>query len=360
MVREGKSAIITKSNPEPPLTSTVARDYVRDLLEPKPRVSLLSEPIAFHIKELNSSGFTEIFLEGQFTPEERTEFRTCRWTRIGLNPMLDLHSAVVFMRNPATQDEASVGFQTTVQYSASEFRDAGLLPLSGPGPDHPLVPFLLQRRRKPAKLPEPLSRVAEKEPDDEPTSEQPLETSPDGANILHHVTSGATQVRDKSIITVGGLRYLPLPLAAWMAQTSEASLRNWIDKRVKFGGRSIKTVLSFTKDVYVSEETVRRMSERFVRWPSNDPAGPVTLGQTDDQSGFLALSDAARIIGVSRRTMLLWASEGKAPQGKPLDVIKCTTSDYFYIRERDVFELNALVPRSGLQRGRRPQVSVQP
>lgn len=188
----------------------------------------------------------------------------------------------------------------------------------------------------------------------------PLEKTLGPANIPAHVNIGAVLVPEKSIITRGGVRYLPLPLAAWNAQASESSLRNWIDNRVKFAGRIIKTHLSITKGVYVSEESVQRMSERFIKWPSREPAGQVTLGETDDQSGFLGTSDAARIVGVSSRTMWLWASQGKAPTAKCLDVIKCTTSDYFYIREKDVFELRAGVPRSGLQRGRRPFPVAKP
>jgi hypothetical protein len=58
--------------------------------------------------------------------------------------------------------------------------------------------------------------------------------------------------------------------------------------------------------------------------------------------------------------MWLWASHpGKAPTGKVLDVIKCTASDYFYIREKDAHDLKKLIPRSGLHRGRRPQTVLQ-
>jgi hypothetical protein len=166
---------------------------------------------------------------------------------------------------------------------------------------------------------------------------------------------------DDRIITRAGIRYSPLPLAAWLARASEPTVRAWIDKRVKFGGQPLKTLTSSaTKGLYLSQDSVDRMANRFVRWPSREPAGAVTLGETDDQSGYLAMADAARIIGVSSRTMWLWASQEKAPSDKPLDVIKCTTSENFYVLEKDVYDLKAVVPRSGLQRGRRPQPALEP
>jgi len=207
--------------------------------------------------------------------------------------------------------------------------------------------------------------IADLDPDSVSLEQQPPSgplAPPDisALNIRRLAAVGSTMIEDKRIITKGDVRYLPLPLAAWIAHASESALRNWIDTRARFAGRVIQTHVSQTNALYVSEESVKRVAERFVKWPSKEPAGPIAIGETDDRSGFLGMSDAAGIVGVSSRTMWLWASQGKAPTDKPLDVIKCTTSDYFYIRERDAYELKALVPRSGLQRGRRPQLAPQP
>ena len=58
--------------------------------------------------------------------------------------------------------------------------------------------------------------------------------------------------------------------------------------------------------------------------------------------------------------MYLWATqEGKAPTDKPLDVIQDPISEHFFIREKDVYDLKAVVPRSGLPRGRRPQLALE-
>jgi len=162
----------------------------------------------------------------------------------------------------------------------------------------------------------------------------------------------------------GGRPYRPLPLAAQLGQAPRQTLRNWIKNKTEFQGRPLQTYYLQSLDRYfVSEESIDRMANRFIKWRSGKPAGPagpVTIGKTKDQSAFLSTSDAARILGVSPRTTWLWASqEGKAPTGKPLDVIKCTTSDHFYIHEKDVYELKKLIPRSGLQRGRRPQLAPQ-
>lgn len=176
---------------------------------------------------------------------------------------------------------------------------------------------------------------------------------------------------DKNI-TIRGVRYLPLSLAASIAQTNPSTLREWINNRTKFEGRLIKThtpkyVLPgsvtpsrIAGQLHISEESVQRIAARFVKWPSNEPTGPITIGSTDDQKGFLGLPDAAKLIAVDHHTMWLWAAQGKAPTDKCLDVIKCKTSNRFYIRERDVLALKAFVPRTGLRRGRRTQPAPRP
>jgi hypothetical protein len=75
----------------------------------------------------------------------------------------------------------------------------------------------------------------------------------------------------------------------------------------------------------------------------------------NDQNGYIGIAKGARAIGVDHHTMWLWTTQGKAPTDKPLDVIKCTASDQFYIRQSDLAELKKHIPRSGLRRGRRPQ-----
>jgi hypothetical protein len=81
----------------------------------------------------------------------------------------------------------------------------------------------------------------------------------------------------------------------------------------------------------------------------------VTLGETKDQSGYIGIAKAARTLGVDHHTMWLWTAHGTAPTPKALDVIKCTASDQFYIREKEVAGLKQLIPRSGLRPGRRAQ-----
>jgi hypothetical protein len=172
---------------------------------------------------------------------------------------------------------------------------------------------------------------------------------------------GAKMVEDDRIITKGGVHYVPLSLAAQLAQAPRQTVLHWIKNKTKFAGHALESYDSPTAaKFYVSEESIQRMANRFVKWPSTLPAGPVTIGKTENRNGFLGLPDAARILRVSPRTMWLWATQGKAPSQEPLEVIKCTTSDHFYIRERDVFALKELVPRSGLQRGRRQQTTPQP
>jgi HSP20 family molecular chaperone IbpA len=158
-------------------------------------------------------------------------------------------------------------------------------------------------------------------------------------------------------ITKAGTRYFPLSLAAPLAQAPETTLRDWITKKTKFAGRAIHTHTSPTAGIYISEESVNRMACRFIKWPSQQPAGRVTIGETDDQSGYIGLTDAARMVGVERHTIWRWATKGTSPTERTLDVIKCPASEQFYISEKDVESLKSVVPRSGLRRGPRSHLT---
>jgi hypothetical protein len=176
------------------------------------------------------------------------------------------------------------------------------------------------------------------------------------------VQVGSKVARDKRIITREGTKWVPLSLAAWLAQTSETTLRSWIEKpTTKFDGKPIQAYVSTaTSETYISHESLERMAKRFVKWPSGEPAGTITVGETQDESGYLGLPDAARIVGVSSRTMWLWATQGKAPTDQPLAIVKCLTSDHLYISEGDVHRLQKLERPTGLKRGPKPRKSPHP
>jgi len=158
----------------------------------------------------------------------------------------------------------------------------------------------------------------------------------------------------------GGIPYFPLSFAAPLAQVPETTLRDWIKKKTKIGGRAIHTHTSPANGIYISEESVTRIANRFIKWPSQEPAGAVTIGETDDQTGYIGLTDAAQTLRIERHTLWRWATKGTAPTEKPLHIIKCPASEQFYISEKDVTHLADLVPRSGLQRGPRPQPHPSP
>jgi len=178
-----------------------------------------------------------------------------------------------------------------------------------------------------------------------------------------HLERQMREQANKSFIQ-DGVRYWPLPLAAQMVQAPRQTLLNWIkNPKILFAGEPLQSYHFAPLDRYfVSDESIHRMANRFIRWPSQEPTGPVNIGRRKDKSGFIGMSEAADIAGVSKRTMWLWCSQPATapPIDKPLDVIKCTTSNYFYIREKHAYDLKKLVPRSGLQRGRRPQLAPQP
>jgi hypothetical protein len=174
-------------------------------------------------------------------------------------------------------------------------------------------------------------------------------------------SQGRSMFEDDRILTKQGSRYIPVVLAAELAQVPRTTLLNWIKAKVKFQGRTLQIYKSETaKKSYLTEESVQRLANRFVKWPSNKPAGSVTIGKTDDQSGYIPISSAARTLGVDHHTMWYWTAQSKAPTAAPLDVIKCSGSEQLYIHEKAVSELRKFVPRSGLRRGRRTGQAAQP
>jgi DNA-binding transcriptional LysR family regulator len=187
---------------------------------------------------------------------------------------------------------------------------------------------------------------------DGPRTNQPSDPS-------HIACVGQKMVEDKSIITRKGRRFIPLSLAAPLVQTPKSTLTAWLKKKIQ--GQAIQTYTSpRTGAVYISEESVQLISNRFIKWPSEDPSGPVTLGETDDETGYLTLPESMRVLGVSKRTIWLWAKEGKASEGTPLDVIQCTVSHYRYIREKDVLALKSVLRRDAGNRIRRVRAKLQP
>lgn len=163
---------------------------------------------------------------------------------------------------------------------------------------------------------------------------------------------------DKSFIQEG-VRYFPLSVAAPAIQAPRSTLVHWINKKAKFDGQPLQTYyFAPANQLFISEDSIQRAANRFIKWPSKEPAGRLTIGETNDQSGYIGLTDAARTIGIDHHTMWRWATKGTAPTDKPLDVIKCPASDQYYIREKDVSLLKKLVPRAGLRAGRRPHANT--
>jgi len=158
-----------------------------------------------------------------------------------------------------------------------------------------------------------------------------------------------------------GVRYFPLSAAAPVVQAPAPSILHWIKNQTKFSGRPLKSFYFAPGNQYlISEESIERAANRFIKWPSEEPAGPVTLGEKRDQSGYIGLTDAARTLGVDHHTIWRWTTKGTAPTDRPLDVIKDPASDQLYIRQKDLGALKKLVPRSGLRPGRRPQSVLEP
>ena len=158
-----------------------------------------------------------------------------------------------------------------------------------------------------------------------------------------------------------GIRYYPLSIAAPVVQAPPSTLLDWIKKETRING---KPLLGFyfapANRHFISEESIERAAKRFIKWPSEEPAGPVTLGEKRDQTGYIHLTEAARTIGVHHHTLWRWTTKETRPTDKPLDVIKDPASDQLYIRQKDVSALKKLIPRGGLRAGRRSPPALLP
>lgn len=168
-------------------------------------------------------------------------------------------------------------------------------------------------------------------------------------------------LEDDRILKKEGKRYFPLPMAASLGQVPKSTLANWINTKMEFQGRPLKSYYSETaKRMYLEDESVQRVANRFVKWPSQEPAGSVLIGETTDGSGYIGITKAAKIIGVDHHTVWLWIKRENAPTQYPPDVIKCQASEQFYMLEKEAVELKKLIPKSGLRVGRRPRATIQP
>lgn len=164
--------------------------------------------------------------------------------------------------------------------------------------------------------------------------------------------------KDKRIITVNGESYVPVMLAAWQGQTSLSTIRRWVENRVVIAGNPMRTYVSPGKELYLAAESVDRIAKRFVRWPSNTPAGRQIIGLCDDRMGFLPLQEAADLLGTSKQTLWNWANKGKTVSGGSLEVIKCPISDQLYVRHRDIQPLqNDINDARNAEPKRRPLLS---
>jgi hypothetical protein len=183
-------------------------------------------------------------------------------------------------------------------------------------------------------------------------------SKPHGRTMVHN---DQIAVSKDGTLVKNGTRYYPANEAASSAQTTPSTLLRWIKTDTEIGGQPIESYYFVPLDRYfVSEQSIQRIATRFIKLPSEQPAGSVIIGQTPDHSGYISLPDARAILGISNRTMYLWATETTAPTDKPLDIIKDPISEHLYVREKDVYRLKPLIPKTGLSRGRRPQLALQP
>jgi hypothetical protein len=204
-----------------------------------------------------------------------------------------------------------------------------------------------------------------RQPEPQPLSKPPVlphTRKPETETHERQMAQSDSVVIQNGTLFKGGLPYRPLSAAASSARTHRTTLLNWIKNKTPFAGRPLESYhLALANRYYVSEESIDRAANRFIKWQKGKPAGPagpVTIGETRDKTGYIGITKAAQTIGVDHHTIWLWTAHGTAPTEKPLDVIKDPASDQFYIRATEIAQLKKLIPRSGLKRGRRPQLET--
>lgn len=159
---------------------------------------------------------------------------------------------------------------------------------------------------------------------------------------------------DARVITIGGIRYRPIPDAAAVAQAPRQSFMNWIRNKTQFDGQPLEGILLVDRYM-VSDRSIMMAARRFIHLPEGNVAKAIHLGSKDDKTGYIGMKEAAQQLGVARPTITLWASDyKKSPTDHPLDVIRCKTSGQLFIRENDLEKLAKYVPQAGLSRGPRP------
>jgi hypothetical protein len=169
----------------------------------------------------------------------------------------------------------------------------------------------------------------------------------------------ALAVKDKGF-TKGGRYYMPLSEAAPLALANRTTLFMWVSRRVKVGGKPLDVLdfPQFHQRYYISEESVRRLEQRFLRWPSRKPAGAVDVGSGPNGSGYTSLPRAAKVLNIPVRKLHRWGAGGNTPLNRPLDIIQCSISSNLYIRESEIAELKMAPSRP--RQGRPPAFSLKP
>lgn len=158
----------------------------------------------------------------------------------------------------------------------------------------------------------------------------------------------------ESFLIHNGIPYMPLPEAARYAGVQRETLLTWMKNKVEFGGEPLETLyFKPTGNHFISKASVERLANRFVKWPSGTPANGITLAPTQERTGYLAISDAATVIGVADVTLRKWVRESSGPLEKPLDAVRCTASGYFYVQHQDAIRLAEHIKDVGFQRRRR-------
>jgi hypothetical protein len=190
--------------------------------------------------------------------------------------------------------------------------------------------------------------------------EQSGQPAPVPAKIAPPATTQARKmVSDERSFMHEGVRYFPLSVATPIIQVPRTTLIDWIRKGKTVGDKPLQVHYSEAAARYfISEESIERAALRFVKWPSEQPAGIVHLGETANGRGYIGLKQAAREIGISDHTMWLWAARGKAPGHSP-DVIKCPVTEQYYIHQAEIGRLRKLVPDSGLRPGPRRKLDLK-
>jgi hypothetical protein len=165
------------------------------------------------------------------------------------------------------------------------------------------------------------------------------------------------------IVNINNEKFFPVEIAAIRAQVREITMAKWLRSAITFNGKPIRSMQTLThKRLHIAEESLLALETRFIKVPSGEAAGRVSLGTTDNDTGYISIGHAAEHLPISRFKLNRWAADGCGGPNKEikLDVIRDPISEHYYIAEKSLATLSASLNVTAASRDTAPTPQSNP